>query len=309
MDCSIRPTKHKGLSLVSTTDYFYPSVEDPFIQGKIGCANVLSDLYAMGVVDCDNMLMILATSNQMTQKQKDVVTTLMIQGFQETAREAETSITGGQTVVNPWPIIGGVAMSVCTEQQLIMPDNAQHGDLIVLTKALGTQVSSNVKQWMTINSEKWEKIKGVISKEEGERAFNLSMASMCRLNRVGARLMHKYGAHGATDVTGFGLIRHARNLAKNQKRPVNFVIHTLPLIKKMKEVDEIMNFSLLKGLSAETSGGLLICIPSENAEKFCIEIEEIDKCPAWIIGRVETSEKSPEFNTADIIEKPQILEI
>jgi len=307
MDCSVKPTKHKGLSLISTTDYFYPSVEDPFVQGKIGCANVLSDLYAMGIVDCDNMLMILAASRDMTKQQKDVVTTLMIAGFKETAEEAETKITGGQTVVNPWPIIGGVAMSVCSDEQFLMPENAEPGDLIVLTKPLGTQVASNVKQWMSTNPTNWQRVQHIITREDGETAFNTAATSMCRLNRTAARLMHKYGAHAATDVTGFGLLGHARNLARNQKRAVNFRIHTLPIIKNMKEVDSVVNYNLLKGLSAETSGGLLICLPSENALKFCAEIEEIDKFPAWIIATVEKSDKERTFNSADIIENPQII--
>jgi len=74
MDCSVQPLKHKGLSLISTTDYFYPSVDDPYMQGRIGAANVLSDLYAMGVIHCDNILMILAVSRDMDKLQREVVT-------------------------------------------------------------------------------------------------------------------------------------------------------------------------------------------------------------------------------------------
>ena len=84
MDASITPLRHSGLSLVQTTDFFYPLVEDPYMQGKIACANVLSDLYAMGVTECDNMLMLLAVSTKMTEKERDVVIPLMMRGFQET---------------------------------------------------------------------------------------------------------------------------------------------------------------------------------------------------------------------------------
>merc|ERR1719369_1930063 len=72
---------HSGLSLVQTTDFFYPLVEDPYMQGKIACANVLSDLYAMGVTECDNMLMLLAVSTKMTEKERDVVVPLIMRGF------------------------------------------------------------------------------------------------------------------------------------------------------------------------------------------------------------------------------------
>ena len=81
---------------------------------------------------------------------------------------------------------------------------------------------------------------------------------MARLNRNAAYLMHKYEAHAATDVTGFGILGHARNLASNQKAEVAFVIHTLPILANMVKVYEAcgVNFKLLDGFSAETSGEL-----------------------------------------------------
>lgn len=130
------PTRHKGLSLVQTTDFFYPLVEDPYMQGKIACANVLSDLYAMGVSECDNMLMLLGISTDLTNKERHIVTPLVIKGFSDLAREAGTSVNGGQTVLNPWFIVGGVASSVCADDEFIMPDKAVPGDVLVLTKPL-----------------------------------------------------------------------------------------------------------------------------------------------------------------------------
>jgi selenide,water dikinase len=113
MDSSVVKISHgKDLYMISTTDFFFPSVEDPYVQGKIACANVLSDVYAMGVTEVDTMLMILGVCRDMSEKERDVVTTQMIRGFNDLARKAETNVTGGQTVMNPWPIVGGVAMSV-----------------------------------------------------------------------------------------------------------------------------------------------------------------------------------------------------
>lgn len=120
LDCCVLPTRHPGISLVQTTDFFYPLVDDPYMQGKIACANVLSDLYAMGVTECDNMLMLLGVSNQMTLQERKVVTPLVIQGFSDLAREAGTSVNGGQTVLNPWFIVGGVASAVVSEGEFIM---------------------------------------------------------------------------------------------------------------------------------------------------------------------------------------------
>lgn len=95
-------------------------MDDPYLQGKIACANVLSDLYAMGVTDCDNMLMLLGVSIDMTSKEREVVTSLIINGFNDLAKEAGTTVNGGQSVLNPWYIIGGVASSVVSSSEFIM---------------------------------------------------------------------------------------------------------------------------------------------------------------------------------------------
>jgi selenide, water dikinase len=99
--------------LISTTDFFYPLVEDPYIQGRISCCNVLSDVYAMGITRVDHMLMILGVSLQMNKAEREIVTSEMIRGFNDCAVEAGTMITGGQSIMNPWPIIGGVANVTC----------------------------------------------------------------------------------------------------------------------------------------------------------------------------------------------------
>jgi len=152
MDSSIQPSKkYKDMFIVSTTDFFFPNVEDPYLQvvsgenllmynlslrqGRIALANVLSDLYAMGVAEVDSVLMILAASLDMDESSRDIVARQFIKGFDGTllnifcalciptildaANDAGTAVTGGQTVKNPWPIIGGVAKSVCREEDFI----------------------------------------------------------------------------------------------------------------------------------------------------------------------------------------------
>lgn len=81
--------------LVSTTDFFYPLVEDPYMQGTIACCNVLSDVYAMGISRVDHMLMILGISLQMQEADREIVTREMMRGFNDCATEAGTKITGG----------------------------------------------------------------------------------------------------------------------------------------------------------------------------------------------------------------------
>lgn len=306
MDASVTPLPDQpGLSLVQTTDFFYPLVDDPYLQGRIACANVLSDLYAMGVVSCHNMLMLLAVSREFTDQERDVVIPLMMKGFQDTAREAGCLVTGGQTVLNPWCTVGGVASTVCPPTSIIMPEGARPGQVLVLTKPLGTQVAVNAHQWINI-PDRWEKVKDVTSEEEVKAAYHAASLSMARLNRVGAQLMHKYGATAATDVTGFGLLGHAQNLVSNQKEAVDFEVDTLPILKNMTKISQAVGniFQLLQGYSAETSGGLLLTIDRERAVEFCSELEAAEGCPAWIVGTVTLGERR-----ARIRDPPTILEV
>lgn len=113
-------------------------------------------------------------------------------------------------------------------------------------------------------------------------------------------------AHAATDVTGFGLLGHAQNLAKFQKNDVTFVIHNLPIIAKMAAITKACGnmFGLIQGTSAETSGGLLVALPREQAAAYCKDILNQEGYQAWIIGIVEKGNK-----TAKIIDKPRIIEV
>ncbi|KAL0622324.1 Selenide, water dikinase 2 [Plecturocebus cupreus] len=171
MDSCVIPLTHGGLSLVQTTDFFCPLVEEPYMMGRIACANVLSDLYAMGITECDNILMmVLSVSQSMSEEEREKVTPLTVKGFRDAAEEGGTAVTSGQTVVNPWIIIGGVATVVCQPNEFIMPDSAVAGDVLVLTKPLGTQVAVNSHQWLD-NPERWNKVKMVVSREEVELAI------------------------------------------------------------------------------------------------------------------------------------------
>jgi selenide,water dikinase len=248
--------------------------------------------------------MLLAASTDMDKKSRDIVTKAMIRGFDDQVKAGNSVCSGGQSVQNPWPIIGGVAKSICKMEDIIMPRHAVVGDVLVLTKALGTQVAVNVRQWMTQKGPKWDSIKHVITEQEALRAYCLAEASMARLNRTGAMLMRKHKAHGATDVTGFGLIGHADNLASNMTGKVSFKIHTLPILRKMREVNAISSFKLMEGKSAETSGGLLLTISKENAQAFIDEIQKLDKEAAWIVGDVIEGN-----NKAFIVENPTIIEV
>ncbi|KAJ8046265.1 Selenide, water dikinase [Holothuria leucospilota] len=307
MDCSVTPLRHGGLSLVQTTDFFYPLVDDPYMQGKIACANVLSDMYALGITQCDNMLMLLGVPQKYTDKEREAVIPLIIAGFKDAARDAGTNITGGQTVLNPWCIIGGVATSAVLAGDIIIP-HAEPGNVLVLTKPLGTQVAVNAKQWKEQNNERYKKFmsSNQLTGADIDRAYQEAMFNMARLNKKAATLMRHFNARGATDITGYGILGHAQNLAKYQSNEVKFVIHNLPVIAKMSTVAKASGnlFQLLQGYSAETSGGLLIAFPRDQAAAFCRAMDTQDGNPSWIVGVVDVGDR-----TATMSPKPRVIEV
>lgn len=289
LDCSVRHTR-QGHVCISTTDFFFPLVDSPYLQGRIGAANVLSDLYAEGVGDCDFMLMLLAACRDMPDDEREVCTREMVRGFNDACLEAGTTVTGGQTVLNPWPVIGGVATAICAAGEYVASDGARAGDAVVLTKPLGTQVAVNVHEWRVRRAPKWTALTegGVLTAPEAEDMMHAACRSMARLNRHGGALMVPHHAHAGTDVTGFGLLGHAQNLMDNQAAAVGMEIHTLPCIANTAKVERsgVLDFRLRAGYSAETSGGLLVCLPEEDAAAYCRALEALDGEPTWIIGRV-----------------------
>lgn len=328
LDCSVRRTR-QGHFCISTTDFFFPLVDSPYWQGYIGAANVLSDLYAQGIMECDFMLMLLAASRDMPDDMRRVCTAEMVKGFRDACRQADCPITGGQTVLNPWPIIGGVATSIVSEGEFVPSDGAQPGDVLVLTKPLGTQVAVNVHQWRqqaqaleekegedarkaskSFNVQLWNKCLDdkILTLDQASTLLHEAVCSMARLNHEAGRLLIPHEAHAATDVTGFGILGHAQNLVENQKLPLAMEIHTLPCLAHAVAVnDDVLDFQLRKGYSAETSGGLLICMPPETAEAYCRQLQELEGCPAWIIGTVAESKTGK--SQATLTANCKILEV
>ena len=313
------------LVLVTTTDFFYPLVDDPYVMGRIGCCNVLSDLYAAGVTHCDSLLMLLAECTEIpdTAGLRGCVTQLLMRGFADAARDVGVAVTGGQSVRGAWPLIGGAASAVCPRTQLLAPGRAIPGDVVVLTKPLGMQVCVNAHQWLArratspVFRARAEQLDALLPAGVVEASYRTAARQMARMNRRAAELMHVHGAHAATDVTGFGILGHAANLAqeqgqsqgKEQGPSVALEIHTLPILRGMVRVLDVVNFPLLQGRSAETSGGLLVCLPSEAAARaYCAELERDEGFPAWIVGRVVERDPATDTPPAYIVEKPTIIE-
>uniref|UniRef100_A0A7S0ZKH3 Selenide, water dikinase n=1 Tax=Timspurckia oligopyrenoides TaxID=708627 RepID=A0A7S0ZKH3_9RHOD len=350
LDCSVVSVPDLDSVLISSHDFFYPLIDDPYLMGAIGAANVLSDLYAFGVIQPNSMLMTLASSTQLNIDERRIVSLELMRGFRDLARSAGCFVTGGQTVLNPWPIIGGIASGIVHNSKRFYTTRAVPGDVLVLTKPLGTQVIANAYEWLRTTQQalvdlqtndiqsvdlnqpisidlircfgadyekkcalKWNSIleNTDLSVNDVCQLLDESVFSMTRLNRNASELMIQLGAHACTDVTGFGILGHAEKLALTQENEVSFVIRCLPLLSKVEQIDRASKdgemFGLLKGRSAETSGGLLIALDPKVVDEFLARIMEIDGCEAFVIGNVCALERNGKRG-AVLLENPEIIE-
>lgn len=279
----------KGLTIVSTIDFFYPLVDDPYNQGMIGAANVLSDLYSCGVTEIPTVLMILSASTQMKKPEQLIVTKLMMKGFADKVREAGSKIAGGQSVLNEFPMIGGAAFGVVRSEKPYVPKHAKPGDVLVLTKPLGSQILVNVNQYYMNKDEKYKTLfedKKLITEDQIETIYQQGLHYMPQLNRVACELMLKHGATSSTDVTGFGILGHSQNLAEVQEAELDYIIDVLPSYPVLYSLDKVVrDFKFKQGLAAETSGGLLISLPPDRADDFIKDMQKANR-GAWKVGRV-----------------------
>jgi len=304
--CQITVTRYSGINLLSAGDVIYPPVDDPYAVGKAACAHCLSPLYACGVSEVDSVNLTITTSTKLSDRERDVILPQIVLGFQECCAEAGANMTQSPIALNPSCFISGMASSTVNSGEWIHSDQAVAQDVLVLTKPLGTHVACTAHVWMEQQPEKWNRIKLIVSEEDVERGYRDAMFNMARLNRTAGNLMNMYGAHGATEVAGYGILGHAKLLAQRQRNAVNFVIHNLPVIHKMQNIAKACGntFGLMQGNAPEISGGLLIALPREQAAKFCADLRKQEGHQAWIVGIVENGNRD-----AKVIDRPRIIEV
>jgi len=181
-------------ALVATTDFFMPMVDDPFDFGRIAATNALSDVYAMGATPIFALAIVGMPIGQLSTGTIGKV----LQGGASVCAAAGVPIAGGHSIDSVEPIYGLVALGLVHPDRVLTNRGAQVGDVLILTKALGVGVLSAAFKQGRLN-------------EEGYAAM---IASMTQLNTPGARLSSLTGVHAVTDVTGFGLLGHALEMAR-----------------------------------------------------------------------------------------------
>lgn len=265
-------------------------MDDPYDYGAIAAANALSDVYSMG----GKPLFALNISALPATLPLEITQTI-VRGAAEKALEAGVVIAGGHSVKDEEPKFGLVALGIVNNNQLLTKSGTRPGNRLFLSKPLGTGVITTALK------------RGLTSKDELADAVTW----MKRLNRDAAQLAVDFGLHGATDVTGFGLIGHAMEMAEASGVSLRIHYSSIPLMKAAQKYAEAYTFpggasdnmeyfspkvtlegelsiNLLTLLyDPQTSGGLLIAVPEEKASQFQAEADA-RAIPMWQIGTVST---------------------
>ncbi len=287
------------LALVLTTDFFPPVCSDPYEFGQIAAANSISDVYAMGgdPVLALNIMMFPAAKLPM-----EAYAEILKGGFDK-ATEAGVRIIGGHTIDDFPPKYGLAVVGYIHPEKVITNSGARQGDSLILTKPVGTGIIMAGQRL------------GLTNEDDVSSALLL----MKQLNKSGADVMKKYNIRGATDITGFGLAGHALKMAKASNVSVEINMEKVPLIGQAYNLvndgcipgasfrnlefaeDELLNDPRLDynlkmiAFDAQTSGGLLMSVPSGEAASVLKELHLKGLPLAEIIGTV-TGKKNKYLN-------------
>ena len=266
------------LAVVQTVDFFTPIVDDPFDFGRIAAANALSDIYAMGAAP----ITALNIAAYPMEKLGPEILTRIFAGGAEIAREAGVAIIGGHTIEDDEPKYGMAVTGVIHPQRIVTNAGARPGDVLILTKPLGTGILSSALK------------KGAI----GEREIAPAVKWMTTLNAAASRAMLAAGAHAATDITGFGLLGHAGEMMRASGVRIRIFAKSVPLHPLVRDMlavgiapagtrnnlkeheqftefaHEVVSDTRLILSDAQTSGGLLIAVAPESAASLRAELTE-----------------------------------
>ena len=276
-------------ALVQTLDFFPPLVDDPYSFGQIAAANSLSDIYAMGARP-------LTAMNIVGFPDQDLPSELLVKilrGGAERVAEAGAVILGGHSVRDAEIKYGLSVTGRIDPQRIVTNGGAKPGDLLVLTKPIGSGVLTSAA------------MAGHIQETDLAEA----VAVMIHLNRSGCEAMIEVGVHAATDITGFGLLGHAFEVAQASGATLNIEAAAVPLLQHTLELagkgivtrmhkDTLAHLGdqlsigdvdpvLVNVLAdAQTSGGLLVCVPQERADALLAAVKGRNAPCAAVIGEV-----------------------
>jgi len=279
-------------ALVQTVDFFTPIVDDPFAYGQIAAANALSDIFAMGGRPI-SALNILGVPNDLVSGKTIAA---ILRGGLEKAREVGCAIIGGHTIRNPEPIYGLAVTGIVSPKKILTNGKAKPGDLLVLTKPLGTGIATTgIKNGLT------------------SRALaKTAIALMSRVNTVGAELAERGLVCAATDITGFGLLGHLASMCRASGVSAEIFANDVPAISKeifglierdclpggtrqnLKTTRDTTDWKKVSGpqklllSDAQTSGGLLLAVSPRRLDAVLGLLVKWKTPSRAVIGKITT---------------------
>lgn len=277
-------------ALVQTLDFFTPVVNDPTLFGKIAAANALSDVYAMGGTPLTAMNIVGFPVPLVEQG----VLTDVLNGAAAIVSESGAAIVGGHSIENKEPIFGMSVTGQVNPNEIWKNKGAQVGDVLVLTKRIGTGLMNNA-----------------LKADLFPTGTAQAIASMSTLNRVAAEVAHDFTIHACTDVTGFSLMGHSVEMASASNVTIRIKAYDIPLFddvieaaqmglvpaasygnrKAITDVQVDMNLDMVWTdilFDPQTSGGLLFSVPATEGPDLVKALHDADVECATIVGAVES---------------------
>ena len=285
----------RNRALVQTTDFFTPIVDDPFAYGQIAAANALSDVYAMGGRPLTALNLMGIPADFVPPR----IMNLILRGGAAKIKEAKCVLIGGHTIRSPEPIYGLAVTGLVSPRRMLTNAKARAGDVLILTKPLGTGIiTTGIKRGLTNRSLERKVI-----------------AIMTKLNSVGPELAEKGLLRAAIDVTGFGLLGHLSVMCRASGVGAEISADAVPVIDA--EVFKLIAAGCIPGGSrdnldfankftewdgatpvqkavltdAQTSGGLLLSVPRRNLDAVMKRLKSHHALCAAVIGQIVRSSK------------------
>ncbi len=278
---------NENQAIVQTIDFFTPVVDNPYDFGAIAAANALSDIYAMGAKPIFALNIVAFPEHTLPIS----VLENILKGAQDKAAEAGIPILGGHTIEDTEPKYGMVVTGIIHPDKIFKNSGAIPGDILLLTKPLGTGIISTAIK------------RGMMS----EKQIKLVVKLMSKLNKKVAEVMVDFPIHACTDVTGFGLLGHLKEMSTASKCDIDIFYNKVPFLNEVKNLaaagivpggtynnlDFVKNDVDFGHLSttdrlllcdAQTSGGLLIALPKKFSDDFIAKLSQQEEDNIYIIG-------------------------